>query len=91
MAAKLYVGNLDYAVTGDQLKTLFAQAGTVVDAVVISDKFSGRSKGFGFVEMSSDAEADKAVEMFNGQEFQGRSLKVNPARPQKPRSFGPRE
>jgi len=91
MAAKLYVGNLSYNVTGDQLRTLFAGAGTVTDAVVISDKFSGRSKGFGFVEMSSEEEAKKAEEMFNGQEFEGRALKVNPARPPQPRSFGPRE
>lgn len=83
MNIKLYVGNLDYDVTSDQLKELFAQAGQVVDAVVISDKYSGRSKGFGFVEMSSAEETGKAMEMFNGQDFQGRKMIVNEARPQK--------
>lgn len=80
---KLYVGNLDYSVTGDQLGEHFAQAGKVVSAVVISDKYSGRSKGFGFVEMSSEKEAKKAIEMFNGKDFQGRNIVVNEARPQK--------
>lgn len=83
MNSKLYVGNLDYALTGDQLGELFAQAGKVVSAVVISDKYSGRSKGFGFVEMSSEEEAKKAIEMFNEKEFQGRNMVVNEARPQK--------
>ncbi len=82
---KLYVGSLDYSVTADQLKELFAEAGTVVDAVVISDKYSGRSKGFGFVEMSSKEEAKKAIEMFNEKDFQGRKMIVNEARPQQPR------
>lgn len=85
MNAKLYVGNLDYGVTSDQLGELFSQAGQVVDAVVITDKYSNRSKGFGFVEMSSEEEAKKAIEMFNGQDFQGRAMVVNEARPQKPR------
>ena len=83
MNSKLYVGNLDYALTGDQLGELFTQAGKVVSAVVISDKYSGRSKGFGFVEMSSEEEAKKAIEMFNEKEFQGRNMVVNEARPQK--------
>ena len=83
MNPKLYVGNLDYGVTGDQLGELFAKAGKVVDAVVINDKYSGRSKGFGFVEMSSDKEAKKAIEMFNGQDHEGRKMIVNEARPQK--------
>ncbi|OIP04189.1 RNA-binding protein [Candidatus Beckwithbacteria bacterium CG2_30_44_31] len=88
---KLYVGNLSYDVTGDQLGELFAQAGQVASAIVISDRNTGRSKGFGFVEMSSDAEAKKAIEMFNDQDFQGRKLRVNEARPQEPRqNFGPR-
>lgn len=87
MAAKIYVGNLDYAVTGEQLAEHFSQAGKVVDSVVISDKYSGRSKGFGFVEMSSDEEAKKAIEMFNGKDFQGRSIVVNEARPKEPRDF----
>lgn len=82
---KLYVGNLDYKVTGDQLTELFSQAGKVVSAVVITDRYSGRSKGFGFVEMSSDEEAKKAIETFNGKEFEGRNLVVNEARPREPR------
>ena len=81
MNKKLYVGNLEYTVTQDQLKEHFGQAGTVVDAVVITDKNSGRSKGFGFVEMSSDEEAKKAIEMFNQKDFGGRTIVVNEARP----------
>ena len=82
---KIYVGNLDYNVTGDQLGQLFAAAGTVVSATVVSDKYSGRSRGFGFVEMSSPDEVKKAIEMFNGKDFEGRNLVVNEARPQEPR------
>jgi RNA recognition motif-containing protein len=78
---KLYVGNLDYSATGEQLGEHFAQAGKVVDSVVISDRYSGRSKGFGFVEMSTEEEAKKAIEMFNGKDFQGRNIVVNEARP----------
>ena len=81
MAKKLFVGGLPYSTTSDDLKNHFAGAGTVLTAQVITDKFSGRSKGFGFVEMSSDEEADKAIEMFNGTDFGGRSLAVNEARP----------
>lgn len=81
MSSKLYVGNLDYSVTDDQLAELFAQAGSVASAVVITDRHSGRSKGFGFVEMSSEKEAKKAVEMLNGKDFQGRSIVVDEARP----------
>ena len=80
---KLYVGNLDYAVTGDQLGELFAQAGKVLSSVVISDKYSGRSKGFGFVEMNSEEEAKKAIEMLNGKDLEGRAMIVNEARPQR--------
>ena len=80
---KLYVGNLDYAVTGDQLGELFAQAGKVLSSAVISDKYSGRSKGFGFVEMNSEEEAKKAIEMFNGKDFEDRAMIVNEARPQR--------
>lgn len=87
MVNKLYCGNLDYAVTSDQLGQLFAQAGTVTSATVITDRQSGRSKGFGFVEMSSEEEAKKATEMLNGQEFQGRKMVVNEARPRAPRDF----
>lgn len=81
MAKKLYVGNLPYNATADSLKELFSGAGAVAEAVVISDKMSGRSKGFGFVEMSTEEEAQKAIEMFNGKEYEGRALKVNEARP----------
>lgn len=83
MNKKLYVGNLEYSVTSEEIKEHFAQAGTVEDAVVISDKYSGRSKGFGFVEFSSDDEAKKAIEMFNGKDFKGRDIIVNEARPPK--------
>lgn len=81
MATKLYVGNLSYGTTDESLKTMFAQAGTVVSATIIVDKMSGRSKGFGFVEMSSEDEAKKAVENFNGKEIDGRTIVVNEARP----------
>jgi len=82
MAAKLFIGNLDFTVTADDLKALFASVGTVVDAVVISDKMTGRSRGFGFVELSSDEEAKKAVETLNGSDLKGRKINVNEARPQ---------
>jgi len=78
---KLFIGNLNWAVTDDQLRDLFSQAGTVTDAVVIKDRMNNRSKGFGFVQMSTEEEANKAVEMFNGQELDGRELVVNIARP----------
>ena len=81
MATKLFVGNLEYSVTGDDLKTAFAGVGTVVDAVVISDKMTGRSRGFGFVEMSSEEEAKAAVEKMNGADLKGRKINVNEARP----------
>lgn len=93
MAKRLFVGNLPYTATSDELTQFFGQAGTVTSANVITDKFSGRSKGFGFVEMSSDEEADKAVETLNGAELSGRKIVVNEARPmteRKPRSFGDR-
>ena len=83
--AKLFVGNLAWEVTGDDLRSLFAGAGTVNDAVVISDKMTGRSRGFGFVEMTSDEEAKKAIEMFNGTDLKGRNINVNEARPLEPR------
>ncbi|MGZ8520850.1 MAG: RNA recognition motif domain-containing protein [Candidatus Binatia bacterium] len=88
MAAKLYVGNLAYAVTDDRLQEHFAQHGSVVSARVITDKFSGRSKGFGFVEMASDAEAAKALNALNGTDFEGRNIVVSEARPQAPRPSG---
>ena len=85
MAKKLYVGGLSYNTTEDALKELFSQAGTVETATIIIDRMSNRSKGFGFVEMSSDEEAGKAIEMFNGKELDGRSLTVNEARPMESR------
>lgn len=81
MAKKLYVGNLSYQVTADQLKDKFAEFGEIASAIVISDKFSGRSKGFGFVEFVNDADADKAIESLDGQDWEGRPLRVNEARP----------
>ena len=81
MGKKLYVGNLSYALTEPELKEAFSQAGTVESAHIITDKFTQRSKGFGFVEMSSEEEAQKAIELWNGQELKGRSLRVNEARP----------
>lgn len=81
MAKKLYVGGLSYGTSEDTLKDTFSQAGTVTSATVVSDKMTGRSRGFGFVEFENDADADKAVEMFNGKELEGRTLTVNEARP----------
>ena len=78
---KLYVGNLPYETTGDDLRTMFAAAGAVATATVIMDKMSGRSKGYGFVEFENDADATKAIDMFNGKEMGGRPLTVNEARP----------
>ena len=85
MNKKLYVGNLPYKTTSEQLQQMFAAAGSVTSATVISDKFSGRSKGFGFVEMATDDEASNAINMFNGNEMEGRKLIVNEARPMTPR------
>lgn len=93
MAKKLFIGGLPFTTTSDELSSMFSQAGTVVSAVVITDKFSGRSKGFGFVEMETDEEAEKAKEMFNNSEELGRKIIVNDARPQENsgRRFGGRE
>ena len=91
MATKLYVGGLPYSTQEAALKEYFSQAGNVVSAVIIMDKMSGRSKGFGFVEMSTNEEAQKAISMFNDQDFEGRKLTVNEARPMEarpPRSSG---
>lgn len=85
MAKKLYVGGINYDSNDEALKEYFSQAGTVEDAVIIMDKMTGRSRGFGFVEMGTDEEAAKAIDMFNEQEFEGRKLTVNEARPPKPR------
>ncbi|HEY0428894.1 MAG TPA: RNA-binding protein [Pyrinomonadaceae bacterium] len=81
MSTKLYVGNLSFSVTSDDLQDYFAQAGTVESAKVIEDRDTGRSRGFGFVEMASSEEAMAAIEQFNGHDFEGRSLVVNEARP----------
>ena len=81
MAKKLYVGGINYDTTEDELKEAFAEAGSVDSAVIIMDRMTGRSKGFGFVEMTTDEEAQKAMEMWNGKEFAGRTLTVNEARP----------
>ncbi len=81
MSTKLYVGNLSFGVTSDDLQEHFAQAGTVESAKVVEDRETGRSRGFGFVEMSSADEATAAIEQFNGQDLDGRNLVVNEARP----------
>lgn len=86
MAKKLYVGGLSYGTTEATLKDAFAQAGTVETATIIIDKMTNRSKGFGFVEMSSDEEAQKAIEMFDGKDLDGRTVKVNEAKPMEPRA-----
>lgn len=86
MATKLYVGGLPYSSTDDSVRNHFSQAGNVTSVQIIMDRMTGRSRGFGFVEMATDAEAQKAVEMFNGQDFDGRKLTVNEARPMAPRA-----
>ena len=85
MANKLYVGGVSYSTTDDGLRDAFSQAGTVTSASIITDRMSGRSKGFGFVEMSSDEEAQKAIDLWNGKELDGRRLTVNVARPKEER------
>jgi RNA recognition motif-containing protein len=87
MPSKLYVGNLAYSVTNDDLQNLFSQAGQVESVAVITDKFSGQSKGFGFVEMSSADDASKAIAQFNESELKGRNIKVSEAKPRES-SFG---
>ncbi len=82
MAMKLYVGGLPYSVTEQELEAMFAEHGKVTSAAVIKDRDTGKSKGFGFVEMSDDAEAKAAITALNGKEFNGRSLTVNEARAQ---------
>ena len=88
MAAKLFVGNLSFTVLENELNDLFSQAGTVVSVNVMQDRITGKGRGFGFVEMGSDQEAQKAIEMFHGKDFQGRNLTVNVARPREERSGG---
>lgn len=88
MGSKIYVGGLPYSATEQQLTELFAAHGTVESAHVITDKFTGQSRGFGFVEMATGEEAKKAIEALNTTEMGGRTLTVNEARPQEPRSGG---
>ncbi len=85
METKLYVGNMSYSTSEEKLRTLFSEVGTINDLVIITDKFSGRPKGFGFVTMSSSEEAEAAIAKFNGKEVDGRELNVNKARPREDR------
>ncbi len=85
---KLFVGGLDYSVTEARLQEIFSAHGTVESAKVITDRMTGRSRGFGFVEMSSQSEAEEAIQKMNGTELEGRNLTVNEARPQQQRSGG---
>src|ERR1700683_555401 len=88
MGKKLYVGNLSYQVDSSELEQLFGQYGQVASAQIINDRETGRSKGFGFVEMANDAEADAAITALNGQQHSGRALTVNEARPREERGGG---
>jgi len=88
MATKLFVGNLPFSATNADLESLFGQVGAVASVNIIMDKFTGRSRGFGFVEMNSNQEAQTAIERFNGHELQGRALTVNEAKPQESRGGG---
>jgi cold-inducible RNA-binding protein len=96
MATKLFIGSLSYGVNDDQLRDLFSTVGQVVSASVITDKYSGQSKGFGFVEMSSDKEAAEAIKQLNNKELDGRSINVSEAKPrenqpQRTNNFGSRD
>ena len=88
MSTKLYVGNLAFQTTSQELQQLFGQAGTVQSASVVEDRDTGRSRGFAFVEMSSEEEANSAIQQFNGKEVGGRALKVNEAKPRENRGGG---
>src|SRR5262245_42665464 len=88
MGKRLYVGNLPFSVTDESLIQLFQQAGQVESAKIVTDRDTGRNKGFGFVEMSTDQEAADAITRFNGSDFEGRSITVNEARPMAPREGG---
>lgn len=90
MPAKLFVGNLSFQATEEDLRELFQQAGTVESVRIVTDQFTGRPRGFGFVEMSTKEEASKAIEMLNGRLFRDRNLVVDEARPQPQRGSGPR-
>ncbi|MBU1151904.1 RNA-binding protein [Patescibacteria group bacterium] len=85
MAKKLFVGNLDWATTDEELQALFAEYGEVEEAIILKDKFSGRSRGFGFVTYVNDEDADKAVEALNETDFKGRNIVVNEAKPPRER------
>ncbi len=87
MQKKLYVGGLSYNTEENELRDLFVQAGEVVSANIIKDKFTNQSRGFGFVEMATEEQASKAIDMFNGKELGGRNLTVNESKPQEKRSF----
>lgn len=88
MNKKLYVGSLPYSITEDQLRDMFAEFGSLESVRIITDKYTGQSKGFGFVEMATEEEAQKAIDGVNGREMNGRTLVVNEARPEEKRSFG---
>jgi len=88
MEPKLYVGNLSFNTTEDSLRTLFAQAGTVANVALITDKFSGQSKGFAFVTMGDQSQAETAIKMFNGKDIDGRTVKVDIARPREEQPRG---
>jgi len=90
MAKKLYVGNLDYTVTEQDLQTLFSEHGEILSTTIIKDRYSGRSKGFGFVEFANNEDAQKAKQAVNGQDLKGRALRVDDAREQR-RDRGPRD
>lgn len=94
MAKTLYVGGLPYSSTDDAVKSAFSQAGNVTSVKIVIDKMTGRSRGFGFVDMATDEEAQAAIEMWHGKEFEGRTITVNEARPLEDRpprrNFGPR-
>jgi RNA recognition motif-containing protein len=90
MASKLYIGGLSYSTTSEGLREFFAQCGNILSATVITDRFSGQSRGFGFVEMSTAEEAQNAISQLNGRELDGRRISVEISNPQAPRSGGPR-
>jgi RNA recognition motif-containing protein len=88
LALRLFIGNLSFKTTEGELETLFAESGSVSSVTIIMDRFSGRSRGFGFIEMGSEEEAQAAIERLNGYEFEGRALTVNVAKPQERRGGG---